>query len=334
MRCGWSTPGNSGGSGAPPRRRSASTIDRPDSEPAGTWRPLAARQIEGEDEVVDAVGGADLEAHVDEDPLRRVGVGHRLDLDVADAVLVLGERLLDMVAHQRLRRGVVGGEDEVVDAAAPLGAHLPLAQRGADDDPHRLLDVALVLAELDAAVGPDGERELEADAEEIAHGAFRFTRSCAGDPDFDDPLAAGAGDDRAALPLLDLQAIGGIALGTDEAAGAAGVHRLDDLVPDRLEGGQAVFGVTIVHVAGPLQASQEHVQLDAASPTHTLSGGRRIARKEGSNQEGCEKPGRGSGAYSGSRTGTPTGSACSMPVGVPVPVNEYEPGPRPGSWII
>src|SRR6266571_2471786 len=131
--------------------------------------PLAAGQVEGEDQVVDAVGRADLVAHVHQDPLRGVGVGERLDLDAADAVLELRERLLDVVPDQRLRRGVVRREDVVVDAAAPVGAHLPLAQGGADDDAHRFLDVLLVLGELDAPVGADREGELEADAEEIAH---------------------------------------------------------------------------------------------------------------------------------------------------------------------
>src|SRR5438067_9116301 len=56
---------------------------------ATSMKLLAACQIEREDEVVDRIGGADLVAHVDENPLRRVRVGHGLDLDVADAVLIL-----------------------------------------------------------------------------------------------------------------------------------------------------------------------------------------------------------------------------------------------------
>src|SRR5256886_4156216 len=132
-------------------------------------RDSAAREVEREDKVVDAVGGADLVAHVDEDPFRAVGVGERLDLDVADAELVLGERFLYVVADQRLRRRVVGREDEVVDAAAPFGPHLPFAKGGADDDPHRLLDVGLVPAELDGAARAHRDGELEADAEEVAH---------------------------------------------------------------------------------------------------------------------------------------------------------------------
>src|SRR5712664_454629 len=131
--------------------------------------PLAAGQVEGEDQVVDAVGRADLVAHVHQDSLREVGVGERLDLDVADAVLELRQRLLDVVPDQRLRRGVVRREDVVVDAAAPIRAHLPLAEGGADDDAHRLLDVLLVLGKLDAPVGADRKGELEAYAEEIAH---------------------------------------------------------------------------------------------------------------------------------------------------------------------
>src|SRR5262249_49525179 len=52
--------------------------------------PLAAGQVEREDEVVNGVRRADLVADVDEDPFCRIGVGHRADLDVPDAVLVLG----------------------------------------------------------------------------------------------------------------------------------------------------------------------------------------------------------------------------------------------------
>src|SRR5882762_7899943 len=131
----------------------------------------AARQVEWEHQVVDAVGGPDLVTDVHQDPLRAVRIGQGFDLDAADAVLVLRQRLLHVVRHQRLGGGVVRREDEVVDAAAPLRAHLPLAQGGADDDAHRLLDVGLVPAELDGAVRSDREGELEADAEEIDHGS-------------------------------------------------------------------------------------------------------------------------------------------------------------------
>src|SRR5438067_2430282 len=106
-----------------------------DMDEAPKKRDSAARQVEREDQVVDAVGGADLVAHVDEDPFRAVGVGERLDLDVADAELVLGERLLHVMADQRLRRGVAGREDKVVGAAGRFGPHLPFAEGVADDDP-------------------------------------------------------------------------------------------------------------------------------------------------------------------------------------------------------
>src|SRR5713226_2461266 len=60
-------------------------------------------------------------------------------------------------------------------------------------------------------------------------------RLCGGDTDFDDPLAGRTGDDGPALPFLDLQAFRSVALGADQSGGAAGVHCLDDLVPDGLE---------------------------------------------------------------------------------------------------
>src|SRR3989475_2991380 len=61
------------------------------------------------------------------------------------------------------------------------------------------------------------------------------------------PLAVGAGDDGSTLPFLDLEPVRGIALGTEEPAGAARVDGLDDLVPDRFERSQAIFGV-FIHV--------------------------------------------------------------------------------------
>src|SRR2546428_12270006 len=216
-------------------------------------RDSAARQVEGKDQVVDAVGGADLVAHVDQDPLRAVRVGQGLHLDVADSELVFGERLFYVVPDQRLRGGVVRRKDEVVDAAPPLRPHLPLAQRGADDDAHRLLDVGLVPAELDGAVRPHGEGKLEADAEEIAHRDTRMrARLCGRDRHFHYPLAVGTGHDRSTLPFLDLESVGGVALGTDEPAGASRIDGLDDLVPDRFESGQAIFGVLIHFRQSPL----------------------------------------------------------------------------------
>src|SRR5216684_1931890 len=249
---------------------------------------LAARQIEREHQVVDAVGGADLVAHVDEDPLRRVGVGHGLDLDVADAVLVLGERFFDVVADQRLRRGVVGGEDEVVDAAAPLGAHLPLASAV----PMMMrTDSSILLSYLLSwmpPLGPTEKGNLKPTPRKLLMLPARsrcLSRLCGRDPYFHHSFAVGAGDDRAALPFFHGQPVGRIALGTDESVGAPRVDRLDDLVPDGLERGQTIFGM-LIHVGWPPFDVPRPSQLDAACLPNTLSGGREISHGRGFDQEG------------------------------------------------
>src|ERR1700682_677388 len=72
-------------------------------------------------------------------------------------------------------------------------------------------------------------------------------QSCGRDPHFHHPLAGGAAHHRATLLFFDLPPVGRVALGADEAAGAAGVDRLDDLVPDGFECRPAIFGV-LIHV--------------------------------------------------------------------------------------
>src|SRR5438132_12534501 len=77
-------------------------------------------------------------------------------------------------------------------------------------------------------------------------------RLCSRDRHFHHPLAVGTGHDRSTLPFLDLESVGSVALGADEPAGAARVDGLDDLVPDRFERGQAIFGVLIPFRQSPL----------------------------------------------------------------------------------
>src|SRR3989440_6693896 len=77
-------------------------------------------------------------------------------------------------------------------------------------------------------------------------------RLCARDRHFHHPLAVGTGHDRSTLPFIYLESVGGVALGTNEPAGATRVDGLDDLVPDRFERGQAIFGVLIHFRQSPL----------------------------------------------------------------------------------
>src|SRR5438128_12456516 len=71
-----------------------------------------------------------------------------------------------------------------------------------------------------------------------------------GDSDLDDPLAARTAHGGAAPLLLHHQPFRGVALGTGQALRAAGGDRFDDLVPERFELAQAVFGV-VGHTACP-----------------------------------------------------------------------------------
>ena len=66
-----------------------------------------------------------------------------------DPRLVAAQRFLDLGPDPLKRRAVDRGEHEIVDAAAEIGPHHPLARRGLEDDPDRLADVLLVF---------DGER--------------------------------------------------------------------------------------------------------------------------------------------------------------------------------
>src|SRR5438874_2360885 len=80
---------------------------------------------------------------------------------------------------------------------------------GADDDGHRLSDVGLVLAELDAAVRADGEGKLEAYAKEVAHGVPDvLARLCGGNSHFNDSLAVRASDDHASLRFFHGEPVG------------------------------------------------------------------------------------------------------------------------------
>src|SRR5581483_7269381 len=95
---------------------------------------LRRDHIEGEDEVAGVVGAA---AHVvDLDPQGGGGHGiHRhVDLDDLHSGFPALQRGADLVGDPAGGGGVGGGEDEVVDGAAELRPHRPLAGGGGQDE--------------------------------------------------------------------------------------------------------------------------------------------------------------------------------------------------------
>ena len=70
----------------------------------------------------------------------------------------------------------VPGEDVVVDAAAELRAHRPFAGAVREDEPHRLLDLALARDERDAAGRVGAQREPPPGSYEIVTVGHNFTR--------------------------------------------------------------------------------------------------------------------------------------------------------------
>ena len=86
-----------------------------------------------------------------------------------DARLPVVERVAHLGLHLGDGRGVDRVEHEVVDAAAELRPHRPLALGGGEDQVDRLVDVGLVGRERDAAAPVDLEGEGDARAEDLCH---------------------------------------------------------------------------------------------------------------------------------------------------------------------
>jgi hypothetical protein len=122
--------------------------------------------VEGEDQAARVVGAADRVAHVDVEHRLVVPGGH-LDLLDLDTWLPAVQGDEDLVLDPA-RGGLVDGcEDHVVDGAAEFGPHRPLPRRGGQDQPHRLLDLALAADQRDAAGGADPHRERPTAADEL-----------------------------------------------------------------------------------------------------------------------------------------------------------------------
>src|SRR3712207_2494541 len=116
--------------------------------------------VEGEDEVARVVGAPDGVAQVDVDGPGVGAVEPDPHVDHLDAGFPARQCGADLVGDLPGGRGVGRPEDEVVDAAAELRAHRPLARHRAEDQPDGLLELPLAGDERDAAgrVGAHRER--------------------------------------------------------------------------------------------------------------------------------------------------------------------------------
>ena len=130
---------------------------------------LVGDDVERIDEVALVVGRADPVADVDQ----QLAVDHPREVEVdlldLDARLPAIERAAHLGLEPARRRGVDRVEHEVVDAAAELRPHRPLAGRGAEDDLDRLVHIRLARREGDAAAPVDREGEREPRAEKFRH---------------------------------------------------------------------------------------------------------------------------------------------------------------------
>jgi hypothetical protein len=99
-------------------------------------------KVEGVDEVVERVGGANTVPDVEVEPVARAG-DDRFDAYLVDARLPLPERVFDREPRHRGRRRIEGLEDERLQARAEVGPHDALAGRGPEDDANGLPDVLL-----------------------------------------------------------------------------------------------------------------------------------------------------------------------------------------------
>jgi hypothetical protein len=111
-------------------------------------------------------GAADRVADVDvEDAL--VGAGGDLDVVDLDPRLPAVEADVHLVLDTARGLLVDRREHQVVDRAAEVRPHRPLARRGRQDQPDRLLDLPLPADQGDPAGRPDAQRERPAGPDEL-----------------------------------------------------------------------------------------------------------------------------------------------------------------------
>ena len=72
------------------------------------------------------------------------GGGVDAHLEHVDPRLEAAQGLLDLALDAAQQRRADGPEHQIVDAAAEVRAHHPLALAGFEDDPDRLLDILLI----------------------------------------------------------------------------------------------------------------------------------------------------------------------------------------------
>ena len=83
-----------------------------------------------------------------------------------DAWLPAAQGFLYIVDDHTGGAGIDRREQQLVDAATELGPHHPLAGRGTQDDPNRLVDLLLAARQGDPAAGVHAQREGQAVADE------------------------------------------------------------------------------------------------------------------------------------------------------------------------
>src|SRR5262245_32700356 len=94
---------------------------------------LPRDDVERVDEAALGAGRLDPVADVDHEGGDVLGVGDHPDVDHLDARLPPGQGVADLRLDQAVGGRVVRREDEIVDAAAEVGAHAPLSLGGRED---------------------------------------------------------------------------------------------------------------------------------------------------------------------------------------------------------
>src|SRR5262245_9271517 len=123
--------------------------------------------VEREHEVARVVVAAQLVADVDEQDALVDAVEVDQDVVQVDARLPALQRQPHLVGQLTGRLAVGRGEDQVVDGAAELGPHGPLARSGAEDEPDALGYLPFAPDHGDRARGVGAHREGPAGADEV-----------------------------------------------------------------------------------------------------------------------------------------------------------------------
>src|SRR5437762_3355560 len=128
---------------------------------------LGGNDVERKHQVARIVAPSDRIGDVDVERRPVAGVRHDVDPEHIDPRFPPLQRLLYLERKVAGGRGVGGGKDEVVDAAAEFRPHGALPIGRAEDEPDRLLDFPLLRDQRDPPRGLDPEGEGPSRADEI-----------------------------------------------------------------------------------------------------------------------------------------------------------------------